>query len=266
MERMKEHRRGMPVSRGAQDGGPRESPARRPLGRSDPQRVKRLSAIAGASVALAVVAALYGAGASVSAQAAVSQAKADARPTLTAAADIKAGEQVSLAMLEVREVPQGFRASSALSDEALSDGGSVVGRRALVDIAAGSQVLPSFLSGAAGSGYLAAAIGEGMQAVTVAVDAETGLSGQLRPGDAVRVLAVESAASGEPAATTVCQRVRVLSLDGRLSGSEGGYASVTLEVEGSQADAIRAAQHAGSVGLVLVSSADALKESGAVDG
>lgn len=239
------------------DGFSREGGVRRHTSnKSDPRRIKQMSTITAASLAVALMAVLSGAWTSFSSQKMVAEAKADAQPTLMAVQDIKAGDEVVLSMFETKDVPRCFRMQGALCGEALSNEGPVAGKRALVDIPAGSQITTSLLSGTAESGYLAAALDAGMQAVTIGVDAETGLAGQLRPADYVRVVALGNGAEGEVFARTICDGVRVISLDDRLSGGDGGYTSVTLEVEGQQADEIRTAQYAGTVSLVLISSLD----------
>ena len=118
------------------------------------------------------------------------------------------------------------------------------------------------VSGRAEGARLSAALTANRQAVTVAVDAESGLAGQLRPSDRVRVVALEGAASGEAFLSTICDDVRIVSLDGDRVGGDGAYTSVTLEVSAEQADAVRAAQWAGKVSLVLM---PALAEPAAAD-
>ncbi|HIW76873.1 MULTISPECIES: Flp pilus assembly protein CpaB [Gordonibacter] len=236
---------------------------------SDTNRVKRLAAVAGVSVAVALVAAAYGTWAALSAQAAIAEAGADAQPTLVAVTDIRAGEELAASSFEIRSVPRSLRAKGALGPEALkaeAGAASVAGKQALVDIAQGAQVTPASVAGGLDSGFLAGSLASGMQAVTVAVDAETGIAGLLRPSDRVRVVALESAASGETVLTTLCEAARVLALDADRSGEGGAYASVTVEVTPEQADAVRSAQHAGKVSLVLLSALDVSPGGGAGGG
>lgn len=222
----------------------------------DPRRIKRLAAIAAASVAVALVSTAYGTWAALSARAAIDTAAADTQPTLVVKKDIRAGEELLASSYEIRMVPRSLRVASALSSDALAEGGSVAGRHALTSLPAGSQITPSAVAGAAGGDRLAAALSSGMQAVTVAVDAESGLAGQLRVSDRVRVVALEGAASGEAYLSTICDSARVMSLDGDQAAGTRGYASVTLEVSPAQADAVRAAQYAGKVNFILASALD----------
>ncbi len=218
----------------------------------DPQKAKSLAAVAAVSVAVALVAAAYGTWAALSAQATVAAAGADAQPTLVAAADVRAGDVLAASSFEVRSIPRSLRVQTALGADALEGGASLLGQRALVDMPTGTQVTPAAVSGRADGARLSAVLAAGRQAVTVAVDAESGLAGQLRPSDRVRVVALEGAASGEVLLATICDDVRVVSLDGDRVGESGTYASVTLEVTPDEADAVRAAQWAGKVSLVLM--------------
>ena len=226
-------------------------------GRRDPRRVKRLAAVAAASVAVAFASVAYGLWAQATASAAVEAATSGARPTLVATADIQAGDLLTGASLEAWDVPAAFRASTALGAEGLEDG-AVEGRRALVDIPAGAQITASVVTGSGGDGRLAADLRAGMEAVTVGVDTETGLAGRIRVYDTVRVVSAEGASSGTSLLTTLCERARGVAV-GEGAGGEGPYASVTVEVEPSQADAVREAQFAGRVSLILVASEDALE-------
>lgn len=230
--------------------------ARRQGGGAASRRVKRLSAITAGALCVAVVAASGGIWAYFSLQSVLTETKANALLTLVAIEDIEAGDSIVPEMLETVAIPQSFRMRGALAADEASPDGPIVGRRALVDIPAGSQMAASFLSGTVGGSHLAAALDAGREGVTIAVDAETGLSGHLRPSDHVRVVAVESAPSGEIVATTVCGSARVIALDDRVSGGGEGYASVTLEVASREADNIRLSQSAGTVSLVLISSLD----------
>lgn len=229
-------------------------------GRYDSRRMKRLSAIAAASIAVALIALVYGIWASLASRATLDAAGSDAQPVLTARVDIRAGDALDASFFETKEIPQGYRVQGALASDVLEGGFSVGDRRALVDIAAGTQITPSLIGGDAGNNHLAASIEAGMQAVTIAVDAETGLAGQLRLYDRVRVVAWGGEAIGEVALTTICARVRVVALGDSQRTSGDPYTSVTIEVTPSEADAVREAQYAGKVSLVLVSVLDTVSE------
>ena len=116
-----------------------------------------------------------------------------------------------------------------------------------------SQLCSSSVAYSGNASKLSASIEPGYEAVSVAVDAESGISGMLRTGDRVRVLAKDDSALGA-ALSEVCASARVAALDSSLSNSEGGYSTVTLEVSPDEAEAIRAAS---KVTLTLPSAAEA---------
>lgn len=231
----------------------------------DTARVKRLATIAAVSVALALTSVAYGLWSAAASRAAVEHATAGALPTLVAAADIRAGDAIAAEAVEVRDVPASYRATSALGGEALDADGAVSGGRALVDIPAGTQLSSSFVTGAGGGDRLSAELGTGMQAVTLAVDVETGLAGHVRPYDTVRIVSAEGASAGEAFLETVCERARVVAIGDDAAGVQSGSASVTVEVSPDEADAVREAQFAGRVSLVLVAADDGFGEA-TVDG
>lgn len=230
----------------------------------DTGRVKRLAAIVAVSVSLAVVSLAYGVWSSAASRAEVERVTMGSLPTLVAASDIHAGDLLSSETVEVRDVPASYRASSALDGEALNFGGAVQGSRALVDIPAGAQISSSLVTGAGGD-RLAAELAAGKQAVTLAVDVEAGLAGHVRPYDTVRIVSVEGASSGEAFLETVCERARVVAVGDDVAGVQSGSASVTVEVSPDEADAVREAQFAGRVSLVLVAADDAVGKA-VVDG
>ena len=161
-----------------------------------------------------------------------------------------------------RSVPATYRAASALGGEALDAEGLAAGGRAIVDIPAGTQLSSSFVTGMGGD-RLSAELGAGLQAVTLAVDVETGLAGHVRPYDTVRIVSAEGASAGEAFLETVCERARVVAVGDDATSVQSGSASVTVEVSPEEADAVREAQFAGRVSLVLVAADDAFEEVGA---
>lgn len=222
-------------------------------------RVKRLAAIVAVSVALSVVSLAYGVWASAASRAAVDEATSGALPTLVAASDIHAGDALSTAAVEAKEVPFAYRSAGALGVEALGADGALEEGRALVDIPAGTQIASSFVAGLGGD-RLSSGLASGKEAVTLAVDVETGLAGRVRPYDTVRVVSAEGASSGEAFLETICERARVVAVGDDATGAQSASASVTVEVTPSEADAVRQAQYAGRVSLVLVAASDVLGE------
>lgn len=226
--------------------------------RQDMRRFKQVALIAALAVAVAVISLVYGVWTAASSRAAVETATAGALPTLVSAADIHAGDIVDSSLIETKDIPQSFRASTALDTNALEIEGQVEGRRALVDIPAGTQITSGFVTGVENGDHLAAQLQSGMEAVTLSVDTETGLAGRVQAYDIVRIVSAESASTDSSLLATVCERARVVATGEGAGSGEGAYTSVTVEVTPSEADAVREAQYVGRVSLLLVSSSDAL--------
>jgi pilus assembly protein CpaB len=135
-------------------------------------------------------------------------------------------------------------------------------------ITAGQPVTRGSLVGPQDRGFLAAALGPGMRAVTVAVNASTGVAGFVFPGDHVDLVltqAVQGGGEGPPlkAAETIIRNARVLATDQRVSEKdEDGkttvktFSNVTLEVTPRIAEKIAVAQSMGQLSLSLRSIAD----------
>ena len=117
-------------------------------------------------------------------------------------------------------------------------------------------------------GFLAAALGPGMRAVTVKVSREQGVAGFVFPGDRVDVMlaqriSVDSDTSSYPdkelfTAETIIRNVRVLATDQRYNAEdETGktpvrtFSSVTLEATPDIAEKIAVAQDMGKLSLAL---------------
>jgi pilus assembly protein CpaB len=117
-------------------------------------------------------------------------------------------------------------------------------------------------------GFLAAALGPGMRAVTVAVSATSGVAGFVFPGDRVDIVLTQEVAGGGEGAPlkvseTVMRNVRVLATDQRMDakGEDGKavvqrFTMVTLEATPKLAEKIAVAQRIGDLSLSLRSIAD----------
>src|SRR5688572_17959644 len=117
-------------------------------------------------------------------------------------------------------------------------------------------------------GFLAAALGPGMRAVTVAVSPTSGVAGFIFPGDRVDIVLTQTVAGGGDgpplkASETILRNVRVLATDQRMSsqGEDGkpiivNTATATLEATPKSAEKIAVAQTIGSLSLSLRSIAD----------
>ena len=215
-------------------------------------RFKQMSAVTAAAVAVAFVAVgngLWQAGVS---HAAVDQATKGARNVVVTTRDVAAGEPFGADAVRLVEVPQAFRQEEALGVDALDGVGGVAGARALVSIPANTQLSPQMIAGSAADGRLAAQLAAGMEAVSLSVNDETGVAGQVQPFDEVRVVCVTEAAGGVVDLDELCPSARVMSVGGDGAGEGAAYSAITLELTPEQADAVRRAQASGTISVQLV--------------
>jgi pilus assembly protein CpaB len=135
-------------------------------------------------------------------------------------------------------------------------------------VTAGAPLTKGSLVEPGDRGFLAAALGPGMRAVSVPVSSQTGVSGFIFPGDRVDVL-LSQTVSGEGdgtalrAAETIVRNVRVLATDQRTvtETPEGKrevrtFSTITVEVTPRLAEKIAVAQSIGQLSLSLRSIAD----------
>jgi pilus assembly protein CpaB len=136
------------------------------------------------------------------------------------------------------------------------------------EITAGQPVTQGALVRPGERGFLAAALGPGMRAITVAVSATSGVAGFVFPGDRVdMVLTQEVTGEGDGpslrVSETIIRNIRVLATDQRINArdEEGNQvaapiATVTLEATPRIAEKIAVAQTLGQLSLSLRSLAD----------
>lgn len=117
-------------------------------------------------------------------------------------------------------------------------------------------------------GFLAAALGPGMRAVTIAVSAQSGVAGFVFPGDRIDLMLTQEVAGGGngpalKASETFVRNIRVLATDQRTDNeTKDGktevktFATVTLEATPRIAEKIAVAQSMGQLSLSLRSIAD----------
>jgi len=136
-------------------------------------------------------------------------------------------------------------------------------------LTAGEPVTRGALVAPGDRGFLAAALGAGMRAVTVPVSAQTGVGGFIFPGDRVDVMLTQTVddPQGGPAlrsTETIVGNLRVLATDKstETTTTEDGktivndLSTVTLEVTPRIAEKISVAQAIGAISLSLRSIAD----------
>ncbi|WP_397598569.1 Flp pilus assembly protein CpaB [Sphingorhabdus sp.] len=152
------------------------------------------------------------------------------------------------------------------------DGGasidSLVGTVVRNAVTAGQPLTQGSLVKPGDRGFLAAALGPGMRAVTVPVSALTGVAGFVFPGDRVDLVLTQNveASAGPPlkVSETIVRNLRVLATDQRATPSvddKGNtvvseYKLVTIEATPRIAEKITVAQSIGTISLSLRSLAD----------
>jgi len=139
-------------------------------------------------------------------------------------------------------------------------------------IAAGQPITRGSLVGPQDRGFLAAALGPGMRAITVPVNVNAGVAGFVFPGDHIDLVLtqqVEGGGDGPPlkVSETIIRNLRVLATDQRITDKDADgktvvktFANVTLEVTPRIAEKIAVAQSLGSLSLSLRSIADNTSE------
>lgn len=134
-------------------------------------------------------------------------------------------------------------------------------------LTAGEPVTQGSLVAPGDRGFLAAALGPGMRAVTITVSAGTGVAGFVFPGDRVDLVltqTVEGEGQSLKASETILRNLRVLATDQSTQSTttaEGqtqvtAFSMVTLEVTPTIAEKIAVAQTIGTLSLSLRSIAD----------
>ena len=136
-------------------------------------------------------------------------------------------------------------------------------------ITAGEPVTQGALVKPGDRGFLAAALGPGMRAITVPVSAQSGVAGFVFPGDRVDLMLTQDVPGGGDgpalkATETIIRNLRILAADHRTDKTvddQGNTvvaqtSNVTLEVTPKIAEKISVAQSIGQLSLALRSIAD----------
>lgn len=194
----------------------------------------------------------------------------DMVPVLVAARPLRAGnllkpEDLAASPMARRDLPEHAFTDSQAARAVLL--GAMIKR----NIAAGQVILPPDALNPGDRGFLAAVLGPGMRAVTVGVDAVSGLAGLIWPGDHVDLLLTQAQDGSEIPASrrvsgeTILHNVRVIAIDrqlvqGATSESPQGQVERTVTLEVTPADAARVAVAArlGRLSLAVVAAAPSI--------
>lgn len=220
-------------------------------------KVSRLQKVTAGLAVIAVIAGGVAVVSEIDANNRIAEAFSGTTEVVAATKTIRAGEEISASDLAFVSVPNSTVADGAITKKDIDDSSKTpVGRVATQYITKGSQLTNASTAGKDNPESLAAAIGDGMEAVTISVDAQSGMGGMLRVNDRVKVIQPNDGSLGGDGLTVIADSVRIAALDGNFSsgsGSTDGYSTVTLEVTPEQAGKIRTA---GGLTLTLPSSAD----------
>lgn len=220
-------------------------------------KVSRLQKVTAGLAVIAVIAGGVAVVSEIDANNRIAEAFSGTTEVVAATKTIHAGDEISASDLAFVSVPNSTVADGAITKKDIDDSSKTpVGRVATQYIAKGSQLTNASTAGKDNPESLAAAIGDGMEAVTISVDAQSGMGGMLRVNDRVKVIQPNDGSLGGDGFTVLADSVRIAALDGNFgsgSGSSDGYSTVTLEVTPEQAGKIRTA---GGLTLTLPSSAD----------
>src|SRR4051812_15969709 len=233
--------------------------------------VKKLALLVGA-LAIAVITAIMaknmfaGAGAQ---QAAAAPAVPLGPKVLVARKALPVGTIIDAEALTYQPWPKELMQSAYyVEGGADSDPKMLLGTVVRYPITAGQPVTRGSIVGPQDRGFLAAALGAGMRAITVPVNVSTGVAGFVFPGDHVDVVLTQNVEGGGdgPAlkvSETIIRNVRVLATDQRITDKDKDgktevktFSNVTFEVTPRIAEKLAVAQSLGTLSLSLRSIAD----------
>lgn len=199
------------------------------------------------------------------------EAEAAAVPTgpkvLVANRALAAGTIITADAMDYQQWPEEL-VQDAYFIDGESDMTQLMGTVVRHPITAGEPVTQGSLVSPGDRGFLAAALGAGMRAVTVPVSAKTGVAGFVFPGDRVDLVLTQTVTGEEgqslKAAETVMRNLRVLATDQQTEQTtteEGktvvrAFRTVTIEVTPKIAEKVAVAQTIGTLSLALRSIAD----------
>jgi len=183
----------------------------------------------------------------------------DTTQIVTAAQDIPANTLITQEMLANTDIP-----TDAVLPGAITKLSDVVGKTLKSDVYVGEQIISAkvIVPGETGNGALSYVIEPGMRAITIGVDATSGVAGMLRPSDRIDLVG-EFSQAGTVYTDVVAENVNILAVDNVLSetgkaadGTTPAYSTITLEVTPRQAMEISMAAYSGSIRAVLRSPLD----------
>lgn len=234
---------------------------------------KKIVLLVGALMVAAVTAVMAknmfaGAGAQ---RAAAAPAVPQGPKVLVAKSALPVGTIITSAMISFEPWPKdGIQASYYQQGQPDSDPSKLLGTVVRYPIASGQPLTRGSLVSPQDRGFLAAALGPGMRAISVPVNASTGIAGFVFPGDRVDLVLTQTVKGNGndddnplKVSETIVRNIRVLAADQRYTDKdEDGKPvvkearNVTLEVTPRMAEKIAVAQSVGTLSLSLRSISD----------
>lgn len=212
-------------------------------------------------------------GSTTPAAAAAAAPVADGPKVMVATRALPVGTILTADALRFQAWPEGLVKPDQYYIEGSAEVTNLVGSVVRNPITSGAPVTKGALVNPGDRGFLAAALGPGMRAVTVPLSADQGVGGFVFPGDRVDLLLTLTLENEENSnvklytAETVVRNLRVLAVDQRTTPTdENGaatptvFATVTLEATPQIAERIAVARTTGTVSLALRSIADTAGE------
>lgn len=209
---------------------------------------------------------------------AIANMRANQAAVLVSKQDIPEGAVIEPEMLETAVVPNQF-----IQPQAVTSLDRIAGMITIAPIGKGEQMSLSKLTNSkrAGGGDLAGVTPSGKRAISIVVDNIASLSGMIKPGDYVDVLATiqvptqgaDNQVTSQMAVVPLFQNILVLAVGSNTGGASvggsryaeketpsGGNSLITLALGPQEANLIAFVQEQGKIRLVMRSPADAKVE------
>lgn len=166
-----------------------------------------------------------------------------------AAADMRAGKELTAADLTTVQWPAGTIPAGAVTDPT-----QLVGRVLRSSVLKGEPLLENRLAAKGARGGIASLIAPGKRAISIAVNDSVGMAAYALEGSYVDIIVNSSdAAEGDrqrSMSKIVLERVHVLGVS-NMPGTEGRIGAVTLEVSPNEAETLDLARSIGTLSLAM---------------
>ncbi|KQN93988.1 pilus assembly protein CpaB [Sphingomonas sp. Leaf231] len=197
-------------------------------------------------------------------------AKIDGPEVLVATRALPVGTILDASALKFQPWPKDLVENAYYLREA-TDMSKLIGTVVRLPVTAGQPLTQGQVVKPGDRGFLAAALGAGMRAVTVPVSAQTSVAGFVFPGDHIDLILTQSVEGDGPplrASETVMRNLRVLATDQRTTDQKDDqgntivqtFSTITVEATPKIAEQIAVAQTIGTLSLSLRSLADNASE------